>query len=816
MGSDFYLDEMDALVAGKTVSMPDFGNVAVLGTYFGPASALGLVESRPESSGVPFGLTARGTTMYHVRNTALESTRLLNLLREGGDLDYDTARAAVPAFSLARIADFGREVELLRESFEEAWVPQSSLAAKRVAQAYQRMTDTRSWLDRELELEPASASELIARNYDRAVLEGAGGIELEWATFEWHRRVHFALELLLSSKAAAKLPPSARIFGITPGSEERQTIHAKLYAAHYDDRVVIAAGSANCSRAALLSSDSGNAELMAVTHLSRAEYEDLVSGIYISDGPPNLPETSPNADWDEIESPPVRVLTASFDAGLLVVRCAFAGGDTPSEIKVVVNTGFLIAVADEGGSFFVTVSDPGSRLWVEIDTAAGAIRSAPMWIDHEAELRVGRPEFNVQARLAGNEGPISSEGLIDIFTLVVEHYKSSVPWAGTRDGKDASSPVEYNLDDVFSAGFGRRSYAPVPGGGYLTADEWSLMNDYFRLGESTRRTGDLSDDSTDDGDPAKPKEPPVRTRPLEPTQIQKLARLMDRAVSSMSSMAFLESRPPPRLAADIRTVALRLGIARRRERMDKARVDNASAKLFHALFVGDGSRPLLDLYIQAHPEAPALMQSSDLTAAMTLWIADLFNKPEAGAWFSFAATRLAAVHPWLALGKDDTVDSLERLSLHVARLAEALPDFWLSWVQGGAAIRALMERLTDPAQLLATVTRPRIYSGEIVWIGDQFAVAEANFDRKSNADFFLLREARRARYQGSRAVPILDVIDAVELPDVVKHTIKQILTPARGASLNREPCVSGWRTENAGRGELTKRGALLSRHKGHE
>lgn len=198
-GSDFYLDEIAALVAGKTVSMPDFGNVAVLGTYFGPASALGLVESRPESSGLPFGLTARGTAMYHERNTALESTRLLNFLREGGDLDYDTARAAVPAFSLARIADFGREVELLREAFEEAWVPESPLAAKRVAQAYQRMTDTRSWLNRELELAPASASELIARNYDRAVLEGAGGIELEWATFEWHRRVHFALELLLAA-----------------------------------------------------------------------------------------------------------------------------------------------------------------------------------------------------------------------------------------------------------------------------------------------------------------------------------------------------------------------------------------------------------------------------------------------------------------------------------------------------------------------------------------------------------------------------------------------------------------------------------------
>ena len=98
------------------------------------------------------------------------------------------------------------------------------------------------------------------------------------------------------------------------------------------------------------------------------------------------------------------------------------------------------------------VSDPGSRLWVEIDTAAGVVRSAPMWIDHEAELRIGRPELNVQAKLSGNEGPISSDGLIDIFTLVVEHYNSPVPWAGTGARKKAVSAIEYNLDDVFSDG----------------------------------------------------------------------------------------------------------------------------------------------------------------------------------------------------------------------------------------------------------------------------------------------------------------------------------------------------------------------------
>lgn len=199
MGSNYYLDEMAALLGGTAVRMPDDGNLAVLGTYFGPASALGFVEARPESSGLPFGLTARGTAMYLERSAALEGSAVLELLRDGGELDYDTAVAAIPAFSLARTAGFGREAELLRDAFDVAWVPGNSLSAKRVAEAYQRMTDTRAWLNRELGGAVTTANQLIARNYDRAVLNGATGVELEWASFEWHRRVHFALELLLAA-----------------------------------------------------------------------------------------------------------------------------------------------------------------------------------------------------------------------------------------------------------------------------------------------------------------------------------------------------------------------------------------------------------------------------------------------------------------------------------------------------------------------------------------------------------------------------------------------------------------------------------------
>ena len=199
MGSDYFADEMAALVAGNAVRLPDAGNLALLGTYFGPASAIGLLESRPESSGLPFGLTVRGTAMYHERRRALEGTELIELLRGGGDLDHGTARDAIPGFSLALTAEFAEEAELLRKAFSEPWIPGNALAAKRVAEAYQRMAATRAWIDRELGAGPANANQLISRTYDRAVFNGATGIELEWASFEWHRRVHFALELLLSA-----------------------------------------------------------------------------------------------------------------------------------------------------------------------------------------------------------------------------------------------------------------------------------------------------------------------------------------------------------------------------------------------------------------------------------------------------------------------------------------------------------------------------------------------------------------------------------------------------------------------------------------
>src|SRR5690606_27017465 len=88
----------------------------------------------------------------------------------------------------------------------------------------------------------------------------------------------------LSADASAALPANASILGVSPAEEVRQTIHAKVYAARYPDHVLVFAGSANCSRMALLRAKDGNAELIATSRLSLSEYEALLEGLKIWDG----------------------------------------------------------------------------------------------------------------------------------------------------------------------------------------------------------------------------------------------------------------------------------------------------------------------------------------------------------------------------------------------------------------------------------------------------------------------------------------------------------------------------------------------------
>jgi hypothetical protein len=68
----------------------------------------------------------------------------------------------------------------------------------------------------------------------------------------------------LWTEAAKRLPAQVKLKSAQDSDERPAFIHAKMLALHRGEDVLLAVGSANCSRAALLSNlDEGNAELMA-------------------------------------------------------------------------------------------------------------------------------------------------------------------------------------------------------------------------------------------------------------------------------------------------------------------------------------------------------------------------------------------------------------------------------------------------------------------------------------------------------------------------------------------------------------------------
>lgn len=79
---------------------------------------------------------------------------------------------------------------------------------------------------------------------------------------------------------------------------------------------------------------------------------------------------------------------------------------------------------------------------------------------------------------------------------------------------------------------------------------------------------------------------------------------------------------------------------------------------------------------------------------------------------------------------------------------------------------------------MGAIERSRVYHGDSVWVDGQFAVDQAEFDRKGKAYFYLLRDARLANFKGEKALPIIDVVGMLALPESMIEILRRILAPA--------------------------------------
>jgi hypothetical protein len=201
LGSSKYSEAMAALRKGSAISFPVEKRGAMLGTYFGPCRALGLVRSAESGSGVPFLLSPRGQGVWNARRAGIEGELVSLLFSDAERLDPEQVRSAIAHFSLKRLAQSGAEAAELRVALLSAWQPVGASAGS-ISAAYSRFSDTLTWLRQEGALHPLRAEALLAANYRRVVESGdreAEGVLTAWAEYEWRCRLHFALELMLSA-----------------------------------------------------------------------------------------------------------------------------------------------------------------------------------------------------------------------------------------------------------------------------------------------------------------------------------------------------------------------------------------------------------------------------------------------------------------------------------------------------------------------------------------------------------------------------------------------------------------------------------------
>lgn len=216
----------------------------------------------------------------------------------------------------------------------------------------------------------------------------------------------------LSQSAVVGLPDAIRLHGVgfaretQSGGTRQVLIHAKCYGFQYGPQVVVFAGSANCSRAALtVPGHAGNAELMAVIRQSADEFDQTLSELERTGAPPELPAAPPEPDPAPDQPTSVRVLAAHFEDRDLLVACAVP--DDWSVTACVEGDRRRPLTLDADGIGVVTLDWTPRSITVEAKSPGGPVLSAPMWVDREAELRTtGRGRGlvdSVRSKVRGDE-----------------------------------------------------------------------------------------------------------------------------------------------------------------------------------------------------------------------------------------------------------------------------------------------------------------------------------------------------------------------------------------------------------------------------
>lgn len=585
-------------------------------------------------------------------------------------------------------------------------------------------------------------------------------------------------------------------------SERSAFVHAKFYGLRRDDEVVVLAGSANCSRAALtVRGNAGNAELMAVRRVTpKAFAEELVGELDRLPGPVSLPDDPLDETDADAATSALRVLAARFDAGRLLI------GYAPSSAMVaecVVNEAAVpFERAAKGVVSVPRPPEPKSvvvRAWVD----EVLIESAAAWVDIEHKLRATAHSRSLadSFRARVQAGAWSADGWADVLNVFCKHlaYLPDVGPGGAAertDGRDDEPDGStYTEADVFAPDYRPPKLERVwfqagdDGHGQVHSLRQLLLRWFGVAGDEPETAPDAHEDSDHPGGEEtvdRPEQLPT-VPPLETSQMilnqRRIARIVDQLQRAMTSSQFLEGRSPEYLSTDLKVASVLLGVGLAKGWLERERFFELTHSIWSSLFFARGRDEDGWLEYRAntaeHREAfVGSMRSAELSAALIGWYLAALRPgsgtPEA-ARFTLAAVLAVGRLPWLwhGGGQEDIGKELAVLLAHTAeagrldheeRVRSAEVE-WKRLIQRGEALHRL-ELAVGNATLDAIRERVRIdelVPGDVLWQGAAgFCVVLRRCSRSAKDNVPVLKLQGRdtpVEFQASATVPMRALLD---------------------------------------------------------
>lgn len=596
----------------------------------------------------------------------------------------------------------------------------------------------------------------------------------------------------LTKRAAASLGENIRLMPVLfrkdepPVSDRERFIHAKFYACHQRDRVIVYAGSANCSRAALTSrGGSGNAELLAIQSMSADEFQEQYLGeMEVSDREVELSQETSDLEDTPLPVRSIYVLGASFESGTLHVAYTISPGITLTRCLV----DDLPYPYQPGAGGILTIKlDRQPRTVALQGTLAGkVVLSNQSWIDNEQELRsTARTRWlgdsiskNVQSARWGIGAWVELLRVFYKYTQYIPVRSSS----GVRRGHNnaAGAVATYSEADVFSQGYGLPRLGlidPTIAGEDRIQSLRKLLLRWFGMPfqeetidefETANEESVPSEFSTGDNDEAEAVDRPERIPPdqtppprfIEPTEADRrqARHIVEQLLKVMTARDYLENRQPELLATDLKLASVLFRVGLCQGWISPSEYCETAYRIWSGLFLNsDVSKSgwLEHRYLTAEcrSEFEGRMISAELSAALAAWALTVYP-PEADPQYArfIVACALAIAHlPWLWLGADarDIAIELTAVLTHTSDASSAdkpswaeIEARWRAFARRGRALQSLESASSHypPVQLRTLISQQRISVGELLWQGEAgFCVATEACDRSVENNVKVLR-----------------------------------------------------------------------------